>query len=78
MEKRKRTNVSTSELPRNSFTIPEVCDRNSWSRNRVYNLIASGVLKSYKSGKRRFVSRRAEEAAIRLLEEMTEGANAKT
>jgi hypothetical protein len=64
--------MSISEFSRNSFSIEEICVRNTWSRNRVYHLIAVGILKSYKSGKRRFVSRRAEEEAIRRLEEMTE------
>jgi hypothetical protein len=65
--------ANQNQLSRNSFTIEELMFRNHWSRNFVYRLIAKGVLRTYKDGKRRRASARAEADAICRLEQVTSG-----
>ena len=56
---------------RNSFTMEELMFRNHWSRNFVYSLIARGILRTYKDGKRRRATAAAEAEAIARLEAAT-------
>lgn len=51
-----------------SLTVPEVESLNRWSHNRVYHLIAAGLLQSYKVGRRRYVTRRALDRCLERLE----------
>ena len=46
-------------IPRLAFSVPDACQALSISRQTLYDLIGSGRLRSYKEGKRRFISQAA-------------------
>lgn len=50
--------------PRLAFPIDEACKALATSRQRLYDLINEGRLRSFKEGKRRYVSRKAIEDYI--------------
>jgi len=55
-----------------SFTIDEAIQATGWDRNRLYKIIAEGRLKTFKHGRRRFVSAEALRECIRKLEQDAE------
>jgi excisionase family DNA binding protein len=61
-------------LPKKSYSIPELMAVSGFGRNKVYRLIAEGRLRTFKHGKRRFVSAQALDECIRALEAETEAA----
>lgn len=67
---------SDAALPKRAYTIEEAIEVSPFSRNRIYTLIAEGRLKTFTHGRRRFVSARALDACIALLEAETEHAEA--
>lgn len=56
--------------PRLAFPVDEACKALATSRQRLYDLINSGRLRSFKEGKRRYVSRAAIEAYIAAQERL--------
>jgi Helix-turn-helix domain len=54
-----------------SYTVKQVEELTGFDDNRIYQMIDSGLLVSFKHGKRRFVTRRALEECLQRLEEMT-------
>jgi len=67
---------SDPALPKRAYSIEEAIEVSPFSRNRLYALIAEGKLKTFTHGRRRFVSARALDACILLLEAETEHAGA--
>lgn len=64
-------------VERLSFTIDELRRATGFSRNKIYNAIASGDLRSFKAGKRRMFSATAAREFIAMLERRTaEGGSA--
>jgi excisionase family DNA binding protein len=51
-------------VPRLSYTLPEFCEATGLSRTAAYVAIAKGELKSFKSGRRRFIRATAADAWI--------------
>lgn len=68
-----RNAPAAPQPPRISYSINEVINATSWNRNRVYDLIAQGKLRTYCTGRRRYVSVAALNDCIRKLERETEG-----
>ena len=60
--------ASEPALPRKSFTINELVTVAGFNRNLIYTLIAEGKLRTFKVGRRRFVSTSALDECIRKLE----------
>jgi len=58
-------------LPRRAFSIDEAIEISGMNRNRLYRLIAEGRLRTFKHGRRRYVSSRALDACIEALEAET-------
>lgn len=56
-----------------AYSVEEAAEATSMSRSRIYQAIASGALKSFKSGRLRRVSAKALEAFIAELERQSEG-----
>ncbi|MCZ7565159.1 MAG: helix-turn-helix domain-containing protein [Burkholderiales bacterium] len=59
-------------LPRRAYSIDETIKVSGFPRNRIYALISEGKLKTFCHGRRRYVSARALDACIALLEAETE------
>jgi len=55
-------------IERLSYSIAELRAATGMSRNRLYNAIAAGDLRTFKTGKRRFVTATAAREFITLLE----------
>ena len=60
-----------ARLPKQSFTIEEVIAVTGWNRNRFFTLVTEGRLKTFKHGRRRFVSAKALDQCISDLEAET-------
>jgi hypothetical protein len=63
---------SLSTVSRLSYSIEEAGMRCGWTRTRTFQLVADGLLTTYKIGKRRFVTELALRACIARLEAATE------
>ena len=57
-----------------AFPIEEACKALATSRQRLYDLINDGRLRSFKEGKRRYVSRKAIEDYIAAQEQQRDSA----
>lgn len=58
---------------RATFDIEEICQRHNISRQTVYREIAQGRLRTFKIGRRRKVTKEAEQEWIALLEQKSGG-----
>lgn len=50
-------------------SVDELSERTGWNRNQIYRLVKDGVLRSFKIGRRRYVSEEAALATIKALEQ---------
>jgi len=65
--------VALPQIPRRAFSIEETISVTGFPRNRVYALIAEGKLRTFKHGRRRYVSAKALDECIAGLERETAG-----
>ena len=70
------TITRSAPLYRRAFSIEEVIAISGFNRNRVYALIAQNKLRTFKTGRRRFVTAAALDECINALEAETEKAAA--
>lgn len=57
-----------TEVPKIAYGVADACAALGVTRNRLYQVIAEGSLRTYKDGRRRMVSRRALEDYVALRE----------
>ncbi len=61
----------STALSRRAYSISEAITVTGFPRNRVYTLIAEGKLRTFKHGRRRYISAAALDECIRGLEAAT-------
>jgi hypothetical protein len=58
-------------FPKLSYTVEQFMAATGYSRNRTYNAIASGALRTFKDGRRRMISAEAARDFIKGREQVT-------